>query len=69
MTVERSPASLVKKTQRVGSTQIRATGHASNQHAAKNQRFPVIYGDRYRHGEPTASGLVESAVNQVVRKL
>ncbi len=28
----------------------------------------VNYGDRYRHGEPIASGVVESAVNQVVSK-
>jgi hypothetical protein len=28
----------------------------------------VNYGDRYRHGEPIASGFVESTVNQVIRK-
>jgi hypothetical protein len=28
----------------------------------------VNYGDRYRHGETIASGVVESAVNQVVSK-
>jgi len=33
-----------------------------------NRHFIVNYGDRYRHGEPIASGFVESAVNQVVSK-
>ena len=33
-----------------------------------NAEFIVDYGDRYRHGEPIASGFVESAVNQVVAK-
>ena len=33
-----------------------------------NGGFIVNYGDRYRHGEPIASGFVESAVNQVVSK-
>ncbi|UIF88044.1 hypothetical protein KAF44_22655 (plasmid) [Cupriavidus necator] len=35
---------------------------------ANNRHFIVNYGDRYRHGEPIASGFVESAVNQVVSK-
>ena len=33
-----------------------------------NQSFIVNYGDRFRHGDPIASGFVESAVNQVVAK-
>lgn len=33
-----------------------------------NQRFIVNYGERFRHGDPIASGFVESAVNQVVAK-
>ncbi|WP_376790718.1 hypothetical protein [Cupriavidus sp. Agwp_2] len=33
-----------------------------------DRHFIVNYGDRYRHGEPIASGFVESAVNQVVSK-
>jgi hypothetical protein len=33
-----------------------------------NRGFIVNYGDRYRHGEPIASGFVESAVNQVISK-
>lgn len=33
-----------------------------------NRHCIVNYGDRYRHGEPIASGFVESAVNQVVSK-
>ena len=33
-----------------------------------NRHFIVNYGDCYRHGEPIASGFVESAVNQVVSK-
>ncbi len=33
-----------------------------------NRHFIVNYGDRYRHGEPIASGFVESAVNQVISK-
>jgi len=33
-----------------------------------NRSCIVNYGDRYRHGEPIASGFVESAVNQVVSK-
>jgi hypothetical protein len=33
-----------------------------------NQDFIVNYGDRFRHGEPIASGFVESAVNQVIAK-
>ena len=33
-----------------------------------NRHFIVNYGDRYRHGEPIASGFVESAVNQVVSR-
>ncbi len=34
-----------------------------------NSRSCIVnYGDRYRHGEPIASGFVESAVNQVVSK-
>ncbi|WP_441639648.1 IS1096 element passenger TnpR family protein [Cupriavidus sp. YAF13] len=33
-----------------------------------NRQFIVNYGDRYRHGDPIASGFVESAVNQVVSK-
>ncbi|KDP89493.1 hypothetical protein CF70_031350 [Cupriavidus sp. SK-3] len=33
-----------------------------------NRSFIVNYGDRYRHGEPIASGFVESAVNQVISK-
>ncbi len=33
-----------------------------------NRHFIVNYGDRHRHGEPIASGFVESAVNQVVSK-
>ena len=35
---------------------------------ANNQSFIVNYGDRFRHGDPIASGFVESAVNQVVAK-
>lgn len=33
-----------------------------------NQFAIVNYGDRFRHGEPIATGFVESAVNQVVAK-
>ena len=33
-----------------------------------NRQFIVNYGDRYRHGDPIASGFVESVVNQVVSK-
>ena len=33
-----------------------------------NRGFIVNYGDRYRDGEPIASGFVESAVNQVISK-
>ncbi|KJK21477.1 hypothetical protein UB46_27070 [Burkholderiaceae bacterium 16] len=33
-----------------------------------NRGFIVNYGERYRHGEPIASGFVESAVNQVISK-
>ena len=33
-----------------------------------NQGFIVNYGDRFRHGDPIASGFVESTVNQVVAK-
>ncbi|MBF6989060.1 hypothetical protein IPF36_15100 [Cupriavidus sp. IK-TO18] len=33
-----------------------------------NRHFIVNNGNRHRHGEPTASGCVESAVNQVVSK-
>jgi hypothetical protein len=33
-----------------------------------NRAFIVNYGDRFRHGEPIATGFVESAVNQVVAK-
>ena len=33
-----------------------------------NQFALVNYGDRFRHGEPIATGFVESAVNQVVAK-
>ncbi len=33
-----------------------------------NQSFIVNYGDRFRPGDPIASGFVESAVNQVVAK-
>ena len=33
-----------------------------------NQNFIVNYGGRFRHGDPIASGFVESAVNQVVAK-
>lgn len=35
---------------------------------AKNRAFIVDYGERYRHGDPIATGFVESAVNQVVSK-
>jgi hypothetical protein len=34
----------------------------------RNQQFMPNYGERYRNGERIASGLVESAVNQVVSK-
>ncbi|CAB3808941.1 ISKra4 family transposase ISBte1 [Paraburkholderia ultramafica] len=33
-----------------------------------DQNVIVDYGDRYRHGEPITSSLVESAVNQVVSR-
>jgi phage gp29-like protein len=33
-----------------------------------HRAFIVDYGDRFRHGEPIATGFVESAVNQVVVK-
>jgi hypothetical protein len=33
-----------------------------------NQRFIPNYGERYRYGEPIATGFVESAVNQVISK-
>lgn len=33
-----------------------------------NRAFIVNYGDRFRHGDPIATGFVESAVNQVVAK-
>ena len=33
-----------------------------------NQGYIVNYGDRFRHGDPIASGFVESVVNQVVAK-
>lgn len=33
-----------------------------------NRHFIVNYGRRYRHGEPIASGFVESVVNQVISK-
>jgi hypothetical protein len=39
------------------------TGYTEN-----NQNLIVNYGDRYRHGDPTTSSVVESAVNQVVSK-
>ena len=34
-----------------------------------NRAVIVNYGDRFRHGDPIATGFVESAVNQVVAKL
>jgi len=34
----------------------------------RNQAFIPNYGERYRNGERMASGFVESAVNQVIRK-
>ena len=33
-----------------------------------SRAFIVNYGDRFRHGDPIATGFVESAVNQVVAK-
>lgn len=53
-------------------------GEAKSKQAAKlenclsyidnNPSFIVNYGDHFRHGDPIASGYVESAVNQVVAK-
>jgi len=34
----------------------------------RNREFVPNYGERYRNGEKTASGFVESAINQVVSK-
>ena len=45
-----------------------ASSASSLPYLDNNQHFIVNYGDRYRHGEPIASGFVESAVNQVVSK-
>jgi len=33
-----------------------------------NRPFIINYGDRFRHGDPIATGFVESAVNQVIAK-
>ena len=35
---------------------------------SRNRNYIVNYGDRFRHGDPIATGFVESAVNQVVSK-
>ena len=40
-----------------------ASSASSLPYLDNNQHFIVNYGDRYRHGEPIASGFVESAVN------
>nr|WP_318235326.1 hypothetical protein [Cupriavidus sp. CV2] len=42
--------------------------HGGSAGGPSKQRFIVNYGDLYRHGEPIAYGIVESAVNQVVSK-
>jgi hypothetical protein len=49
-------------------TKFKAKLEECETYFTNNQDFIVDYGDRYRHGEPIASGFVESAVNQVVAK-
>jgi hypothetical protein len=48
--------------------EVRPIRKTCNQLIVNNRHLILNYGERYRNGEPIATGFVESTVNEVVSK-